>query len=123
MPKHLVYDIRGREVGWWDNEEVPRIYHTQRNYNQNQIFKSSGYHNDVGIDVRIVEKVLMPNNINYVDYLITGVEKISFHAYMSLKRFLELGREVDFEGRQIIVPIGYFDRHHPKESLEAFKVN
>ena len=115
--QHKVYDFRHREVGYWDDQENPKIYHTQRNFNFNQIFKSSHFNNEVGIDVGIVKNILLPNNITHLDYFITGIEKISFHVYIDLKRFLKLGREVNFQGRQIIVPLGYFNRHNPKEDL------
>lgn len=118
--KHIVYDIRGRDVGFWDDAEIPRIYHTFRRFSQNQIFKSHYFNNEVGIDLRIIKKVLIPNNIFFLDYFITGFENASFHTYMELKRFLELGREVNYEGKQIIVPLKYFDRQNPKEKLKVY---
>jgi len=119
--EHPVNDIRGRNVGFWKDDEVPRIYHTSRNFNLNQIFKSSTFNNEVGLDWKIIKKDLIPNNVQYLHYLIVGMEKISYHAYISLKRFLELGKDVDFEGGQVIVPLEYFSREHPKESLDSFK--
>lgn len=119
--RHEVNDFRGRNVGEWFDEEVPRMYHTSRNYNLNQIFKSSTFNNEVGLDWKIIKKVLIPNNVQYLHYHIIGFEKRSYHAYMSLKRFLELGKDVDFEGGQVIVPLEYFSREHPKGSLDSFR--
>ncbi len=116
--KHIVTNKKQEEVGFWLDEEYPRTYHTHRNNKKRQIFIHPKYNSAVGLDIRIIEKVLKPNNITKLDFLIIGFEKESFHAFISLKEFIEKGKEVNFSkkkkddwwNRQIILSLNEFGR-------------
>lgn len=118
MPnKHIVTNKKKEEVGYWKDDEFPRTYHTHRNYKQKQIFIHPKYNSAVGLDIRIIEKVLKPNKITRLDFLIIGFEKESFHAYIDLNEFLQKGKEINFDkekkygwSRQIILSLNEFSR-------------
>lgn len=114
---HKVYNARQEEVGFWDDKETPRTYHTDRNYKLRQIFIHPKYENAVGLDIYIIEKVLNPNEIKILDFLIINFEKESFHAIVPLNDFLLMGKEINFDKekkhgwrRQIILPLNKFTR-------------
>ncbi len=122
--KHTITNKRNDDVGFWDDSEYPRTYHTHRNHKLKQIFIHPKYNSAIGLDVRIIEKILKPNNITKLDFLIIGFEKESFHAYITLKEFTEKGREVNFSkkkkddwwSRQIILSLNEFSRVYREQT-------
>ncbi len=122
--KHTVTNKRNDDIGYWDEAEYPRTYHTHRNNKLKQIFIHPKYNSAVGLDVRVIEKVLKPNNITKLDFLIIGFEKESFHAFISLKEFIEKGKEVNFSkkkkddwwSRQIILSLNEFNRVYREQT-------
>ena len=114
---HRILNEKGEKVGYWDDLENPRTYHTSRNYHLKQIFIHPKYNNAMGLDTKIIEKRLKPNNILILDFLIIGFEKESFHCYISLKKFIEKGKVINFDkekrrgwSEQIILPMNEFSR-------------
>src|SRR3990167_10671154 len=80
MARHPIKNLKGDEVGYWDESEFPRIYHTQRSAKDRQIFLHPKYNNAVGLDIRIINKHLIPNQVGVLDFLVVGLEKKSYHA-------------------------------------------
>ena len=115
--KHSITNKKKEDVGYWKDDEFPRTYHTQRSYKARQIFIHPKYNSAVGLDTRIIDKVLLPNRVTMLDFLIVGFERESFHAQIPLKRFIQEGREVNFDkenkkgwSRQIILSLNDFSR-------------
>lgn len=116
--KHTIYNKKREDVGFWDDSEYPRTYHSQRSYKSRQIFIHPKYNSAVGLDVRIINQHLIPNKVSKLDFLIVGFEKESFHAYINLKEFVEKGKEVNFSknkkddwwSKQIILSLNEFKR-------------
>jgi len=116
--KHDITNKRGDIVGWWDDKEYPRTYHTDRNNKLRQIFIHPKYNSAVGLDIRIIERTLKPYNVTKLDFLIINFEKESFHAFIDLKEFIQKGKEINFSKRkedewwskQIILSLNEFSR-------------
>jgi|TARA_Y100000034_G_scaffold135589_1_gene208160 hypothetical protein len=122
--KHAIKNKRGDDVGWWDNEENPRTYHTDRNYKLKQIFIHPKYNSAVGLDLRIIKKHLLPNKITRLDFLIINFEKETFHAYIELNDFLVKGTKINFSkkkedewwSQQIILSLNEFTRKYGSQT-------
>jgi len=117
MARHPIKNLKGDEVGYWDESEFPRIYHTQRSAKDRQIFLHPKYNNAVGLDIRIINKHLIPNQVGVLDFLVVGLEKKSYHAIIRLKDFVEKGKKVNFDkskklwwSEQIILSLNDFTR-------------
>jgi len=80
-----IYSSKGEWVGNIDIEKS--IYHTQRDNNQNQVFKYiSG--NPLAID-RFVLSQLAKNNIKFILILVTNFKnELSFYCVSSMENFL-----------------------------------
>jgi len=80
-----IYSSKGEWVGNIDIEKS--IYHTQRDNNQNQVFKYiSG--NPLAID-RFVLSQLAKNNIKFISILVTNFKnELSFYCVSSMENFL-----------------------------------
>jgi len=116
--KHDIHNKKGQVVGWWDDQEYPRTYHTDRNQKLRQIFIHPKYNSAVGLDIGIIKTHLLPNKVTLLDFLIIGFEKESFHAYIDLNEFMQKGKEVNFSkkkedewwSKQIILSLNEFSR-------------
>jgi len=116
--RHDVTNKRGDDIGWWDDQEYPRTYHTDRNYKLKQIFIHPKYNSAVGLDMRVINNTLLPNKVTKLDFLIINFEKESFHAYIDLKQFMAKGKEINFSkkkkddwwSKQVILSLNDFSR-------------
>lgn len=116
--KHEIRNKKDESVGWWDDQEYPRTYHTQRSYKARQIFIHPKYNSAVGLDIDIIKKHLIPNKITRLSFLIVGFEKESFFACIDLNEFMQKGKEVNFSknkkddwwSKQIILSLNGFHR-------------
>ncbi len=127
--RHEITNRKKESVGYWLDEEFPRTYHTQRSYKARQIFIHPKYNSAVGLDTRIIDRMLKPNKVTLLDFLIVGFEKETFHAYITIKEFVMKGKEVNFDkqdrhgwSKQIILSLNSFSRAYGGQvKLEVFQ--
>lgn len=121
--KHTIKNEKQEEVGWWNDQEEPRTYHTNRNFKKKQIFIHPKYNSAVGLDTRIIKKHLLPNNITRLNFLIINFEKSSFNAIIDLRDFLVKSKTVNFDkerkfgwSEQRILSLNEFQRVYPDQT-------
>jgi len=110
--RHYEKNRKGQEVGWWDDAEFPRTYHTIRDYKRREIFVHPKYQTGLGLDVPILER-LEKFNITRISMQILNFEKKSFFIEIETKTFKEKGLLVNFDkkyGKQLVVSMKYFQR-------------
>ncbi len=107
MAKIQITSNKGDNVGEIDTTE--KVYYSQRNNNESQIFHHFG--NAIAVD-EIVLTHLIKENVEFICILVVALEEHAFFAITSMQNFLINSEKISYKhfGTQRRMPLAYWKR-------------